>query len=257
MVDYVVSCEISKVTPLQVALLEQAGCRVQEEVVEFELQRLQEETSDEFRERAGRWIRRELSRLNVLTGNLLKYRSLKIDPPPGGVTVTVAAAWGHAPQSPPCHVGWLKEGAEFRVTAWDVASHAEDLILRFVILDSICESAGVLQTWHNKDSWPPRFAEIRLIRNLLVHGSPDAKREVKQYLDSCIGSMPGNRFTNRHSHIELARLRAPHLTAAVWNIVINDCVETEVEIFCDKPAGLKGIIIETQGPHSIYNGQNN
>jgi len=252
MSNYVVFCNISGLKPMQATLLEQAGCRVLGDVVEFELLREQEESSDEFRDRGARWIGRELSRLNVLTGILYKAASLRFEPPTGNVTVNVGAAWGHAPQMPPSHAGWSDEGLEFRVSAWDIASHTEDTVLRFVMLDSICESAGVSQEWIDRGTWPPRFAEVRLIRNLLVHGSAEPNQEVLKYLEVCTRSIPGNRFINRHKHLELARLRSAHLVLSVWRVVVNDCVESEVELSSYQPASLRGCIIEDQGPYSIY-----
>jgi len=237
---------------LHVTLLEQAGCRVLGDILTFKLLREQEESSDEFRDRGARWIGRELSRLNVLTCNLLKAVSLSFEPPAGDITVNVAAAWGHAPQMPPSHIGWSDEGLEFRVGAWDIACHTDDDVLCFVMLDSICESAGVPQKWTDRDAWPPRFAEVRLIRNLLVHGSEKPNPEVLKYLEVCTRSIPGNRYTNRHKHLELARLRSAHLVLSVWRVVVNGIVESEVELFSDQPASLRGFIVEDQGPYSIY-----
>jgi hypothetical protein len=237
---------------MHVNLLEQAGCRVTEEVVTFGLLRDKEDSSDEFRERGERWIRRELSRLNALTGYLLEANSISFEPPTGNITINVAAVWGHAPQMPPRHAGWLDEGHEFRIGAWDIASHTENNVLRFVMLDSICESAGVPRNWVNKAAWPHRFAEVRLIRNLIVHGSEQPNSEVLQYLEACTKSILGNRFTNRHKHLELARLRSAHLMSCVWKVVVNGCVDCEVELFSDRPVGLSGIVLEDQGPHSIY-----
>lgn len=252
MSNYVVSCNISGLKPMHITLLEQAGCRILEDVVTFELLREQGESGDEFRERGARWIGRELSRLNVLTGNLLKASSIRFEPPTGNITINVAAAWGHAPQKPPNHSGWQDEGLEFRVSAWDIASHTDDNVLRFVMLDSICESAGVPREWTDRDVWPPRFAEVRLIRNLIVHGSEQPSPEVLQYLEVCTKSILGNRFTNRHKHLELARLRSAHLMSSVWRVIVNCCVEGEVELFSSRPASLRGIIVEDQGPYSIY-----
>lgn len=145
----------------------------------------------------------------------------------------------------------LRTHNEFRLSAWDIASHTEDTVLRFVMLDSICESAHVPQDWMNKDSWPPRFAEVRLIRNLLVHGTEVPKGEVLQYLHVCTKSIPGNRFTSRYKHLDLARLRSAHLVLSVWRVVMNDCVEADVELFSEDSASIFGCVIEEQGPYSI------
>jgi len=230
-------------------LLEQAACRISEEAVEFDLTQESDESSDEFRDRGARWIGRELSRVNALTGELLKATSLRTDPSPGGTTIQVAAAWGHQVQIPPTHTGWPDDAVEFRLSAWDVARHTEESVLRFVMLDSICESAGVLQDWTNEQTWPPRFAEVRLIRNLLVHGSKTPNKQVRRYLETCTISTPINRFTGRHKHLELARLRSPHLKSAVWSIVINDCVDAEINLRSAQPASLSGIILLDNGPH--------
>jgi hypothetical protein len=152
---------------------------------------------------------------------------------------------------PPKHTGWSDDAVEFRLSAWEVARHSEDIVLRFVMLDSICESAKVTQDWADNESWPPRFAEVRLIRNLLVHGSERPKEQVRRYLETCTVSIPTSRFTGRHKHLELARLRAPHLMSAVWKIVINDCVDSQIELSCGQPASLKGIILLDQGPYPI------
>lgn len=272
MSNYVVSCKVSGLKSLHITLLEQAGSRVQEDLVIFDLSREQEETSDEFRDRGARWIGRELSRINVLTGILFKATPPSFEPVPGNINVNIATAssdatqvprlayspftcgtaWSHAPQMPPNHAGWSDEGLEFRLSAWDVASHTEDTVLRFVMLDSICESALVPRKWDNKDSWPPRFAEVRLIRNLLVHGTKVPNEEVLRYLEVCTRSIPGNRFTSRYKHLDLARLRSAHLVLSVWRVVMNDCVEADVELFSKKSASLSGCAIEEQGPYSIY-----
>ncbi len=251
MSNYVVSCKVLGLKSLHINLLEQAGCRVEEDLVIFDLSREQEESSDEFRARGARWIGRELSRINVLTSNLFKATSLSFEPAPGNVNVNIDAAWSHAPQMPPQHVGWTDAGLEFRLTAWDVASHTEDTVLRFVMLDSICESAGVPQDWINQDSWPPRFAEVRLIRNLLVHGAEVPKQEVLRYLEVCARFIPGNRFESRYKHLELAQLRSAHLVLSVWRVVVNGCVEVDVELFSDQPASRGGFVIEDQGPYPI------
>jgi hypothetical protein len=251
MSNYVVSCKVLGLKSLHINLLEQAGCRVEEGLVTFDLSREQEESSDEFRARGARWIGRELSRINVLTSNLFKATFLSFEPAPGNINVNIFTAWSHAPQMPPHHAGWTDEGLEFRLAAWDVASHTDDTVLRFVMLDSICESAGVPQRWINQDSWPPRFAEVRLIRNLLVHGTEMPKNEVRHYLAVCARSISGNRFTSRYEHLELAQLRSAHLVLSVWRVVLRGCVKVHVDLFSDQPASRGGFVIEDQGVYPI------
>lgn len=253
MSNYVISCTVSGLKDLHTKLLQQAGCCVSKDVVKLNFLREKGESSDELRNRGERLIGRELSRLNALTGDPFTAAAVKVEPPPGSVTINVAAAWAHAPQMPPNHTGWSEKGLEFRLSAWDIASHTEDTVLRFVMLDSICESAGVSRNWTNKDDWPPRFAEVRLIRNLLVHGSETPKQEVCQYLEACTKSIPESRFTVRYKHLELARLRSPHLLLSVWRIVIDGCVETEVDLHSEQPADLGGIFTIDNGPFPAEN----
>lgn len=254
MSNFVVSCKVVGLKSLHVMLLEQAGCCVEDDLVIFELSREQEESNNEFRDRGARWIGRELSRINVLTSNLFKVNTLSFEPTLGDTSINLGTVWSQAPQMPPKHVGWSDEGLEFRVAAWDVASHTEDIVLRFVMLDSICESAGVPREWIEEDSWPPRFAEVRFIRNLLVHGTEMPSHQVLRYLEVCTKCIPGNRFTSRHKHLELARLRSAQLVSSVWRVVMNGCVEADVELFSDQPASIGGWLIEDQGPYSIYRG---
>ncbi len=232
-------------------LLEQAGCRVCGEEVEFELTRTNDEDSDEFRDRGARWIARELSRVNALTGKLLKATSLRVDPSPGHQTINVAAVWEHQDQMPPSHSGWPNGAIEFRLSAWAIARHTDDPTLRFVMLDSICESAEVPQKWADYSTWPPRFAEVRLIRNLLVHGSMTPNSEVRRFLERFTISIPGNRFTGRYKHLELARVRSAHLMSAVWAIVINDCVDVQIDLRPAQPATLQGFLLVDKGPYPI------
>lgn len=235
------------------SLLAQANCRVRGESVEFNLDRTPDEGSDHFRNRGARWIARELSRVNALTGRLLRATALHANPSPGSITVQVASAWDHQVQMPPRHCGWSNEGAQFRLGVWDVARHTEDVILHFVMLDAICESASVNQDWTDTSRLPPRFAEVRLIRNLLVHGRLIPKDQVLRYLGLLRSPIPASRFTGRFEHIELARFRSPHLLSAVWKIVINDCVDIELDLQAAEPASASGLLLLDQGPYSITN----
>lgn len=254
MSNYVVTCEIPGLTSLQSTLLEQAACRMADEKVEFELARNCDEPSDDFRNRCARWISRELSRLNALTGKLLKAISLEINPSPGGITINCSAGWAHQVQFPPNHVGWSEDSLEFILSAWGIANHTEDLVLCFVMLDTICEAAEVAQNWVDRDKWPPRFAEVRLIRNLLVHGVKIPKPQVREYLQLCANSIDFNRFENRYQHLELARFRRSHLKSAVWKVVMNKVVEDEVDLHSEEPATLRGILIYDSGPHPVTSG---
>ncbi|KZY74147.1 hypothetical protein A3740_17430 [Oleiphilus sp. HI0068] len=170
MTTYSVTCTVQGLEPLHVALLEQAGCHVTDDRVSYDISLQTEETDNEFTERSKRWINRELSRVNALTERFFEATAFEFEPRIGNITVRPAAAWGYVPQKPPSHNGWEDEGLEFRLNAWNVASKTEDVVLRFVMLDTICESTEVNQDWADRDKWPPRFAEVRLVRNLLVHG---------------------------------------------------------------------------------------
>lgn len=249
MSNYVVTCEIPGLTSLHSTLLAQGGCRITDEKVEFELARNSDESSDEFRNRCARWIGRELSRLNALTNKLLKATSINIDPSPGGYVLKASAGWFHRGQLPPSHVGWSDESLELILSAWEVASHTEDVVLCFVMLDTICEAAGIPQVWVDKTKWPPRFVEVNLIRNLLVHGSEKPNSHVRNYLEFCTESIGSNRFENRHHHIELARFRCSHLKSAVWKVVMNKVVDDEVDLLSEEPATLRGILLIDNGPH--------
>lgn len=249
MSNYVVTCEIPGLTSLHSTLLEQGGWRIVDGKVEFELERDSDESSDEFRNRCARWIGRELSRLNALTNELLKAASISINPSPGGYVLKASAGWLHKKQLPPSHVGWGDESLELILSAWEVASHTEDVVLCFVMLDTICEAAGIPQVWVDKTKWPPRFVEVNLIRNLLVHGSEKPNSNVRNYLEFFTKSIGSNRFENRHQHIELAMFRCAHLKSAVWKVVMNKIVEDEVDILSTEPATLQGIIIMDEGPH--------
>ena len=54
--------------------------------------------------------------------------------------------------------------------------------------------------------------------------------------------------------MELARVRAPHLKAAVWQIVMNDCIAEELNLHEQETAGAGGIILESQGPYPMCRG---
>lgn len=250
---YVFLCTVPGLREPESSLLAQADCRIQGESVEFYLYRAPDEGSDQFRDRGAQWIGRELSRVNVLTGRLLKATSLRAEPSPGTITIRVAAAWDHQIQMPPSHCGWSNEAVQFRLSAWDIARHTEDPVLRFVMLDAICESASVSQDWTDQSRPPPRFAEVRLIRNLLVHGSPSPKDQVRQYLGLFRSPVPISRFSGRFKHIEVARIRSPHLLSAVWKIVINDCVDIDLDLNAAEPASSSGIILFDRGPYPIEN----
>jgi hypothetical protein len=232
------------------SLLAQADCQTKGESVDFLLQRRSEDDDEQFTRRANRWIARELSRVNVLTGKLLYAKDLCTEPGLG-VAIRVPTAWDHQVQMPNSHCGWSDESAEFRIDAWDVARHASDPILRFVMLNTICESACVNQAWLEKDRMPPRFAEIRLIRNLLVHGSQSPKEDVARYLGLYNPSIPNSRFSNRDDHLNLARMRSAHLLSAVWQIVINDIVDIEQNLRPNEPATQGGILLIDHGPFPI------
>jgi hypothetical protein len=187
----------------------------------------------------------------VLTGRLLRATSLRAEPSPGSITVRVAAGWDHQVQMPPSHCGWSNEAVQFRLSAWDTARHTEDPVLRFVMLDVICESASVSQDWKDQSRPPPRFAEIRLIRNLLVHGRQSPNDQVFQYLRLLRPPVPICRFSGRSEHIELARIRSPHLLSAVWKIVINDCVDIKLDLNAAEPASFSAILLLDRGPYPI------
>lgn len=251
--SYSFFCIVPGLREPESSLLAQANCRIRGESVEFNLHRTPDEGSDHFRNRGARWISRELSRVNALTGRLLRATSLRAEPSPGSITARVAAAWDHQIQMPPRHCGWAREGVQFRLGAWDIARHTEDVILRFVMLDAICESASVNQAWTDLSRLPPRFAEVRLIRNLLVHGSPIPKNQVQQYLRLLSAPVPASRFDGRYEHIELARFRSPHLLSAVWKIVINDCVDIEIDLHAAEPASTSGFLLIDRGPYPRTN----
>ncbi len=229
------------------SLLAQAECHVEGETVDFLLLRRPEDDDEQFKSLANRWIARELCRVNVLTGKLLKAKDLCTEPSLG-VVIRVPTGWDHQVQVPHSHRGWSDESAEFRIGAWDVARHSNDPVLRFVMLDTICESACVTQAWMNKDRMPPRFAEIRLIRNLLVHGSEKPNEDVARYLCLYNPSIPNYRFSNREDHLNLARMRSAHLLSAVWQIVINDIVDIEHNLRENEPASQGGIFLISHGP---------
>ena len=246
---YVFRCTVPGLREPETSLLAQADCRIQGESVEFNLNRAPDEGSDQFRNRGTQWIGRELSRVNALTGRLLSATSLRAEPSPGSITVRPPAGWDHQVQMPPTHCGWSNEAAQFRLSAWDIARHTEDPVLSFVMLDAICESASVSQEWTDQSQVPPRFAEVRLIRNLLVHGSPCPKAQVLQYLRLLRSPVPISRFSGRFEHIELARFRSPHLLSAVWKIVINDCVDIELNLHASEPASSSGFLLLDRGPY--------
>mgnify|MGYP000920406127 CR=1 FL=1 len=249
--SYLFLCSIPGLREPESSLLAQANCRIRGESVEFNLDRTPDEASDHFRNRGAQWIARELFRVNALTGRLLRATSLRAEPSPGSIAVRVIAAWDHQVQMPPRHCGWESEGVQFRLDAWEIARHTEDVTLRFVMLDAICESASVNQDWTDLSRLPPRFAEVRLIRNLLVHGRPNPKNQVQQYLGLLREPVPVSRFDGRSEHLELARFRSPHLLSAVWKIVINDCVDIEVDFQSAEPASTSGILLLDRGPYPI------
>lgn len=229
------------------SLLAQAECHIEGETVGFLLLRRPEDDDEQFTRRANRWIARELSRVNVLTGKLLKATDLCTEPPLG-VTIRLPTGWVQQAQVPHSHCGWSEESAECRIGAWDVARHSNDPVLLFVMFDAICESACVTQAWIDKDRMPPRFAEVRLIRNLLVHGSESPNEDVARYLSLYNPSIPKSRFSNREDHLNLARMRSAHLLSAVWQIVLNDIVDAEQSLMEDEPASQGGIILFSHGP---------
>ena len=75
---YIFRCTITGLREPETSLLAQADCRIQEGSVEFNLNRAPNEGSDQFWERGSQWIGRELSRVNVLTGRLLKATSITV-----------------------------------------------------------------------------------------------------------------------------------------------------------------------------------
>lgn len=215
---YVFYCTVPGLREPETFLLAQADCRIQDELVEFNLNRTPDEGSDQFRDRGAQWIGRELSRVNALTGRLLKATSLRVEPTPGSITIRVAAAWDHQVQMPPGHCGWSNDAAQFRLSAWDIARHTEDPVLRFVMR------------------------------------SPSPKDQVRQYLGLLRSPVPINRFLGRFEHIELAKIRSPHLLSAVWKIVINDCVDISIELNAAEPASSSGIFLLDRGPYPIKDG---
>ncbi len=251
--SYVFRCTIPELREPEISLLEQADCRIQGESVEFNLIRAPDEGCDQFQRRASQWITRELSRVNVLTGRLLKATSITSEPPPDSVTTRVSGVWDHMVQMPLRHCGWSNEAIQFRLSAWESARHTEDTVLRFVMLDAICESASVSRDWTDKSRFPPRFAEVRLIRNLIVHGGENPNNQVRQYLGFLRDPIPISRYSGRLQHIDLARIRAPYLMSAVWNVVINDCVDNELDLNESEPAMLSGFILIDNGPCPIEN----
>jgi hypothetical protein len=219
--DYCFTARIPGLQEPELTLLVQADCHVDGESVCFRLNRRSVEDDEQFMWRAKQWITRELSRVNVLTGKLHRAFDLSANPPLG-VSIRVPGAWLHQVHIPSMHYGWSNESAEFRIRAWDVARHTEDPVLRFVMLNIICEAAEVNRDWNNKDEMPPAFAEIRIIRNLLVHGSRSPGEEASSYLRLCSPSIPGCRFSGREDYLRLAITRSAHLLSPVWGIVIND-----------------------------------
>lgn len=229
------------------SLLAQAECNVEGETVYFILLRTPEDDDEQFTKLAKRWIARELSRINAFTGKLLQAKDLCTEPALG-VTIQVSTGWVHRAQMPHSHCGWNDDSVEFRIGASDIARHSHDPVLLYVMLDAICESACVTREWIDKDKMPPRFAEVRLIRNLLVHGSENPNGDVARYLSLYNPSIPDNRFTSREKHLELARNRSAHLLSAVWRIVINDLVNIDYNLRQDEPASRGGIFLISDGP---------
>ena len=251
---YSFSCTVSALREPETSVLAQAGCSIQGDAVKFQLKRNRGEKSDQFRNRGAQWIARELSRVNVLTGRLLRATSITVEPSPGAQRIVLDPIWDHCIQKPPRHCGWLKPGAEFRLRAWDTASHTEDVILRFVMLDVICESAAVSQEWKNDLCQPPRFAEVRLLRNLLVHGENRPRDSELKYLQLLLPAVRASRFDNQDEHLKLAESRSPHLLEAVWNIVISDCVDIEIDLQTSAPASVSGYFITSRGPYPKASG---
>ncbi len=247
MSTYVFNCKIEGLKPEDKTLLEQAGCRFSNGSWEFDLIRKDGESGDDFRQRGRQWLERELARLTVLTASLCEFKDLNATPSPGGITVKLQTAWGHRPQMPDSHVGWGDSSAEFRASAWVVAKKTNDIVLEFVMLDCICESANVTQKWTDRDTYPPRFAEVRILRNLLVHGQNSPRQEVLQYLDR-FRTVGSSRYSDRDNHLKLAQSRSAHLQSAVWHIVVNDCVDEDVDIRASEPASQGGLVIVDEGP---------
>lgn len=69
-------------------------CHIEGESVNFLLQRRHGNDNEQFRRYANHWIARELSRIPVLTGKLLKAEDLRTETALG-VTVRVPTAWDH------------------------------------------------------------------------------------------------------------------------------------------------------------------
>ena len=65
--------------------------------------------------------------------------------------------------------------------------------------------------------------------------------------------MLASRFDGRYEHIELARFRSPHLLSAVWKIVINDCVDIEIDLQAAEPASTSGFLLIDRGPYPRTN----
>jgi hypothetical protein len=247
--QYKFACRVSGLQDLDRVLLGQAGCSVDADTVRFELERFEEEESDdELRQRGSQWIARELSRLFALTGRVHSVEEISISPSLG-VTIKCALSWTHYPQMPQKHLGWSDAGVIFRTSTWEIASNADNEILRYVLLDSICESAGVRQDWGNQDDFPPRFAEVRLIRNLLAHGDEFPKSNVRKYMNFFRDRFPVDRFKGRPWHLDLALTRKAPLLSAVWKVVLRDCADPCVSLEESDPAMINpSIIYIERGP---------
>jgi hypothetical protein len=150
---------------------------------------------------------------------------------------------------PQKHLGWSDPGVIFRTSIWEVASNTESEILRYVLLDSICESAGVHQDWINQDNFPPRFAEVRIIRNLLAHGDKSPNSNVQKYLNFFQDKFRKDRFEGRPWHLDLALMRKAPLLSAVWKVVLRGCADPCVSLEELDPAMTSpGIINIDRGP---------
>lgn len=226
---YKFACRVSGLQDHDRILLGRAGCSVDADTVRFDLERYEGEDSDDFRQRGSRWIARELSRLFALTGRVHDVEEINVRPFLD-VTIRCAPSWIHGPQMPQKHLGWSNAGVVFRVSTWEVASTTDNEILRYVLLDSICESAGVCQNWVIKDSFPPRFAEVRIIRNLLAHGARLPRQEVQKYINFFRDRLPADRFEGRPCHLDLALMRKASLLSAVWKVVLRDCADSDVSL---------------------------
>ncbi len=217
------------------SLLAQAQCLIEGDTVAFHDLRRREHNDEHITRQANRWIAREVSRVNVLSRRLLMAQDLWTEPPIG-VDIRAPTGWDNQAQVPDLHCGWSDDSVEFRISTWDVARHSNEPAMRSVMLDTICESARVAREWIDKYRLPPRFAEARLNRNLLGHGSEKPNEDLTTYLCLCHPSIPNNKLSNREAHLNLARMRSALLIEAVWKTVINDITEIEHDLKEHEPA---------------------